>query len=368
MSAEFILESKPGVRVVINGKNMLYFAGTSYFQFHSHPSMLQAVIDATLKYGVGSASSRTISGTSDILLNLEKKLASFFGTDDAVYLPSGYLVNMAGLEALKKLNLFDVVFVDEQSHYSIIDAVSVVGKETYFFEHCNAEHLRNLLQQKLVDDKRPLIVSDGVFPVSADFAPLPDFVQLAEEFDGIIWIDDAHCTGILGEHRRGISDYYGIISDKVYQGTTLAKAFGAYGGAIAGREEFIQVIKSGSILTGSSAPMAAAIAASNMGIELLKENTGLLENLQANTKMLKQGLRDLNLTINMNEFPVAAFSLESADHMRLVQKELMDENIFIQFMNYKGAGSDGVLRIVVSALHKKEDIDFLLETLKYALK
>jgi len=363
LSYKYINEGATGTETIINGKQYLYFAGTGYFQLNSHPDLIKAANEATKKFGIASATSRTISGTSPLLLEIERKVAEFFDTEDAAYLPSGYLSNIAGINALSDMSLFDVIFIDEGSHYCLTEGAMTVGKPIVTFNNRSIDDLKIKLKKNLKPKQRPLIASDGIFPIWAKTAPLNAYLSLAEQYNGVIWIDDAHGVGILGENGRGSYESAGLNSPRLYMGATLSKAFGAYGGIIPGKADFISRIKSGSVMTGSNAPMHAAVAAGIKGLELVKNNPQFREKLWENALYLKKGLKTIGISSDDNTRPIVAFVPGDVKRMASIHQALMDEGIFIQFVKYRGSGDDGVLRIVVFSTHTKDQIDHLVHKL-----
>lgn len=370
----YSIEGPIGPETVINGRKYLYFAGTGYFQLQSHPEVIEAAVQAMHRYGMAGATSRTMAGTTPLLSELETELARFWGTEDAAYLPSGYLVSLAAISALEEMGLFDIIFLDEASHYSLVDAVKTSSKKVIGFRHQDTADLRKKLKLFAGDADRPLIASDGVFPVAGSLAPLPRYMELAEQYDGIVWIDDSHGAGILGNNGRGSAEHLGIRSERVFSGGTLSKAFGAYGGFIQGNSAFIARVREGSVMTGSNAPPGAAIAASIKGLELVRDHPGMRVRLWENARYLKEGLASLDIRDEASagktgpdcmDIPVAAFSLPGQDArgMKSVQKALMEEGIFIQYTGYRGAGPEGFLRIVVFSTHTTAQIDRLIDTL-----
>ena len=361
---QYIIDSATGTETSINGKKYLYFAGTGYFQLGTHPEVIKAATDATLKFGIASATSRAITGTTPLLLEIEKKVAEFFDTEDAAYLPSGYLSNIAGLKALAEMDTFDVIFIDEGSHYCLTEGATTVGKPIVSFKNRNVEDLISKLKTNLKPNQRPLIASDGLFPIWAKPAPLSDYLELAEQYNGVVWIDDAHGVGILGKNGRGTYENFGLKSNRLFMGATLSKAFGAYGGFIPGTAEFISRVKRGSVMTGSSSPMYAAVAAGIKGIELVKSNPEMREKLWENARYLKKGIKAIGISTDDNCLPVVAFAPGDIAKMNHIHQALMEEGIYIQFAKYKGSGDAGVLRIVVFSTHTKTQIDFLIKKLK----
>lgn len=374
-SRHYTMQSKAGTEVVLNGKRYLYFAGTSYFQLHAHPEVIKAANDATLKYGIGSATTRAMTGTTPLLEQIEEKLAAYFNAEDAVYLPSGYLSNLAGLKALDSMDLYQVIFLDEESHYSLAEAALATGRPVVPFRNRDLDDLKSKLEKHLEDGRRPVVASNGLFPVMGTLAPVREYLNQAMKYNGVVWIDDAHGVGILGSHGRGTCEALGTPSEKLYMGATLSKAFGAYGGIIAGREDFIKTVRSGSVMTGSSSPMNAAVAAGIRGVELVQESHGLRKKLWDNALYLRDSLGHIGIVSeivfipkNHGTIPIAAFVHGDAKSMQAIHRYLMDKGIYIQYTSYKGAGSEGVLRIVVSSAHKKAEMVRLTHTLKEAFR
>jgi 8-amino-7-oxononanoate synthase len=374
-SSQYTMESRSGTEVVLDGKRYLYFAGTSYFQLHSHPEVIKAANDATLKYGIGSATTRAMTGTTPLLEKMEQKLAGYFNTEDAVYLPSGYLSSLAGLKALDEMKLYEVIFLDEESHYSLADAAEATGKPVVPFQNRDLDDLQSKMEKHLEKGQRPLVASNGLFPVMGTLAPVRDYLYNALKYKGIVWVDDAHGVGILGSHGRGVCEALGTHSGSLYMGATLSKAFGAYGGIIAGNENFIRQIRSGSVMTGSSSPMNAAVAAGIKGLELVQESHGLRKKLWDNALYLRDGLGHIGISTEAvfipkvhGTIPITSFVYGDGSKMKAIQRYLMDRGIYIQYTSYKGAGAEGVLRIVVSSSHKKAEMVRLTQTMKEAFR
>lgn len=369
------MEGRPGTTVILDGKKYLYFAGTSYFQLHTHTDVIQAAVDATHKFGMGSATTRIMSGTTPLLQSLEEKLANYFNTEDAVYLPSGYLSSLAGLKALDDLGLYDIIFLDEGSHYSLVEGAIATGKPVVYFRNRDLHDLESKISEHLDSGKCPVIATDGLFPVIAKLAPIRDYLDLAIKHQGVVWVDDAHGVGILGAHGRGTCEALGARSDKIYLGATLSKAFGAYGGIIVGPGNFINKVRTGSVMAGSSSPLNAAVAAAIKGLELVQENPGMRKMLWTNAHYLIENLGQLGITSESKfipemhgTIPIASFSSGGAKNMKLIHNYLMEEGIYIQYTDYKGAEPGGVLRIVVSSSHKKVEIVRLTSALTEAFR
>jgi len=369
------MKSRTGTNVVLNGKKYLYFAGTSYFQLHSHPALIKAATEATRQYGIGSATTRAMTGNTPLIEEIELQLADFFNTEDAVYLPSGYLCSLAGLKALDELGRYQVIFLDEGSHYSLSEGAAATGKKVITFRNRDPVDLADKLKKHLGPRERPLVASDGLFPVMGNLAPAKDYLKMVTEYDGVLWIDDAHGVGILGSHGWGSCEALGVPFNRVHLGATLSKAFGAYGGIIAGSGEFIRKVRTGTVLTGSSSPMNAAVAAGIKGLELVRENSDLRTRLWTIARYLREGLLHMGIPVETlfipekhGTVPIFSFTHRDAASMKKIHGYLLKEGIYTQYTTYKGAGSEGVIRVVVSSEHKKVEIVRLTHTLREAIR
>jgi len=369
------MEGRPGTTVILDGMKYLYFAGTSYFQLHTHPDVVQAAVDATHKFGMGSATTRQMSGTTPLLRKVEERLASYFNAEDAVYLPSGYLSSLAGMKALDELGMYDAIFLDDGSHYSLLQGARASGKPVIPFRNRDLKDLESKISGHLDADQHPLIATDGLFPVIAKLAPVVDYQDLAKKYQGAVWVDDAHGVGILGAHGRGTCEALGARSDRIYLGATLSKAFGSYGGIIVGPGPFINQVRTGSVMTGSNSPLNAAVAAGIAGLQLVQDNPGMRKKLWTNARYLGENLGHLGITSESKyipemhgTIPIASFSYGDAETMQSIHHYLMEQGIYIQYTDYKGAKPGGVLRIVVSSAHKKVEIVRLASALKEAFR
>ena len=360
----FVMDSAPKPETIINGEPYLYFGGVGYYQLHSHPEVIKAACDATVKYGMGSATSRSHTGMTQLHFDVECKAADFFGTEDAVYLPSGYLSNIAGIQALWSMGMFDKIFIDQTAHYCNMDGAFSVRAPVFVFNNNDPEHLLIQIKKNLKATERPLIITDGMFSVYGYMACIPELLNIAEQYDGTIWIDDAHPTGVIGDNGRGTYEYFGLKSPRLFMGTTLSKAFGGFGGVIPGTKEFVTMVRKGNVLKGASQPSTAAAAASLKGMEILIANPGMRQQLWSNARRLKAGLNSIGIKVDENYFPMAAFTTGNMESMKRIRKELLNRNIFIQLSTYVGAGSAGTLRMVVFSTHSNEQIDYLINSLK----
>ncbi len=364
LEQQYLMGSAPGAKTIINGKEYLYFGGTSYYEMHKNEDVINAAIDALKRYGINSSSSRNSFGTTNLLLEVEKESAQFFNCEDAVYLSSGFLTGLAAVQALINKNMFDAVFIDEISHYSNEYAAKLSGKPIYKFSHQDDADLEEKISINLQPGKKPLIITDGIFPIFGTIAPIDKYSRIIEKYNGILWVDDAHALGILGLNGRGTYEHYGLISERFYFGGTFSKAFGGYGGIIPGTKKFIDEIKNNQIQNGSTPPPSSAAAASLTGLQLVKSNPGMKLKLWENANRLKTGLKNIGIEVEDTNVPIAAWTMNSKAEMQKLQSDLMKKNIVIQYIQYVGAGTNGALRIVVFSSHTSEQIDNLIYELK----
>jgi glycine C-acetyltransferase/8-amino-7-oxononanoate synthase len=335
-----------------------------YYQLHNHPEVIKAACDATREYGMGSATSRSYTGMTRLHYDVECKAADFFGTEDAAYLPSGYLSNVAGIQALRTLRLFDKIFIDETAHYCNMDGAYSVHAPTFVFRNNDPEDLLMQIKNNLKAGEKPLVATDGLFAVYGYPACLPALLHIVEQYDGVIWVDDAHPAGIMGENGRGAYEHFGLHSPRLFMGATLSKAFGGFGGIVPGTKVFVDAVRKGNVLKGASQPPAAAAAAGLKGMEILMANPQMRQQLWRNARRLKTGLNAIGIRVDENNFPMAAFTAGDAENMKRIHQELLKKDIFIQFSTYVGAGPAGTLRMVVFSTHSNEQIDYLIRSLK----
>ena len=363
MSIPIVMESAPGPETIINGQRYLYFGGTSYYGLHNHPKLIETGIATWKTLGTNTATSRRGAGTAPVHLEVEAAAARFFETEDCAYLASGYLSNTAGVQALYQAGKFDVIFIDEHAHFCVHDAARSTAANMHTFSHLNPEDLQQQLKVHVKAGQKPMVLSDGIFPALGKIVPLAEYLEILEPWNGLVWLDDAHAAGVLGANGRGTAEYFGVNSDRVFTGATLAKAFGGFGGIVKGASDFIRLVRSGPVMSAASAPPSPVAAATAKGIQLVSENPQWRERLWENARQLKKGLREMGLNINQSDVPIATFPLEGPDRIQQVREQLLKRNIFVQHTSYPGAGPGGMLRIVVFSSHSDEQINHLLKAL-----
>jgi 7-keto-8-aminopelargonate synthetase-like enzyme len=359
----FLMGSPPGTETTISGRRYLYFGGTSYHTLQYHPEVIRAAHEALDRYGIHSSTSRSGFGNTPLYAEVERMAARFFGTEDAAYLASGYLSNIAALQVLRLRKRYDAIFHDETAHYSIADFVHATNTPVHVFAHRDPDDLSRQLKAGLKPGQTPLVMTDGIFPVPGEIAPVPDYVKALEPYNGLVWLDDAHALGVIGANGRGTYEQFGLSGDRLFFGGTLSKALGGYGGIVPASAAMAQDIRDGHIMNGATMPASPSAAASVKGMELLLSHPEWLTRLRENARRLKAGIRQMGFTVQPTDVPVVSFALKTASDMERVHAALMDRGICIQLSHYVGAGEAGVLRIVVFSTHTGEQIDRLLGTL-----
>ncbi len=359
----WIMEGPPGPETVLNGKRVLYFGGTGYFALHGHPEVIEAGVAAFRKYGVHPATSRTGFGNCPVQIDLERAIAEFFGTEDAIHFVSGYLDNLFLVQALK--GQVGAIFIDETSHFSIRDAVYSALLPVHTFKHRDPEDLARQLKAKLKAGEVPLVMSDGIFPTFGVIAPVPGYLKALEPYQGYLCLDDSHAVGHLGPHGWGTYDYYGVKNDRCFYAGTMSKAFGGHGGFIPASKAFIDHIKATcGAFAGATPSPTPAMAASLQGLRIAQREPQRRERLRRNVARVKTGLKKLGYDMNDNPVPIVTWTLKSPEAMKKVQQELFDRGIAVALMKYVGAPEGGVLRASIFSEHTTEHIDRLIDEIK----
>ncbi len=379
------MEGPPGAETVLNGRRYLYFAGTSYLGLQGHSALISAAQMAAERYGVHTATTRTGYGTCPPVREVEHRAAGFLGSEAALYLVSGYAVNFAIAAALS--SLVDLVLIDEFAHDCLREAtrwLDPLKQPPLTFRHRDVVHLAELLHAHTRAGWRPLVLTDGVFPVSGQMAPLTEYLSALSNFDGaMLLVDDAHGLATVGETGRGSLEVAGVATEQinldpdelqapgphVFHTATLSKAVGGHGGAIVGSQKFLDRIRRGSgWFRGASAPAAPVAAATAKGLELIEAQPDLRRHLAANVRKVRDGLRALGLPVQTGPAPIIGFALESVEQMQHVQVQLVEHGIAIAYArDYAGSGPDGMLRIAVFSTHTLEMIERLLNALARAI-
>lgn len=359
-------DSPVGPEIVLNGKRFINMYGCSYFGLSGHPELVRAGQEAYGKYGILFDALRASGVASYPLVEVERNLAEFFGTETAHYFVSGYFISMIGIKALE--DRYQMIFMDDTAHYSLEDAAVLTQKPTVRFRHCDAEDLERKIKEHLKPGQSPLILSDGVFATYGNIAPVDQYLKIADNYDGLIFLDEAHAVGCVGSQGRGSFNHFKLESDRIFFGGTLSKAFCSHGAFIPGTREYINLLREKSmVLSGASEAAIPCAAHAAKSLEWVMSHPEIQQNLRNNVFRLKSGLRDLGFEMNMNEVPIATIDLRTQEYAVRIQKELMKKGIYTDVTPYVGADSGGVIRFAIMANHSYEQLDYLLSELQHLL-
>lgn len=361
-----VIESAQGAYLTIQGRKKLNLCTSHYLGFAADARIKLAVQNAVDHYGVGTGY-RTLAGTQSLHVELEQHLAAFKKAEDAIVLTGGYMANCAAIQTI--IGKEDIVISDELNHASIIDAIRLSGvKNKFVYQHTDMHDLEKKLQEatKLAEtpksnSEKPLIliVTDGVFSMDGDLAPLPEIVRLAEQYGALTMVDDAHGEGVLGETGRGIVDHFGLHGKVDIEVGTLSKAFGVMGGFITGKKALITFYKQKARqFLFSNALTIPDTAAVLEAVKILEESDERIKRLWENTKYIQEKLRTLGFDCGNSASPITPVMLGDEETAKQFSIRLFENDVFatpIVFpMVPKGKAR---IRVIPSAAHSKEDLD-----------
>ena len=357
------LESPQGARIVVNGESKLNFCSNNYLGLANDPRLKKAAQDAIERWGVGPGAVRTIAGTMAFHLELEERLAKFKGAEATVSFQSGFTANLATIPAL--VGKGDLIFSDELNHASIIDGCRLSRAKIVPYKHNDADDLRRAIAEHAPFSKA-LLVTDGVFSMDGDIAPLDKLVEVAEEHNLIFMVDDAHGEGVLGHGGRGIVDHFGLHGRVDVEVGTLSKAFGVVGGYVAGKQTIVDWLRQrGRPFLFSSAVTPADVAACIAAVDILEENTDLVDKLWDNGRYFKQEMQAMGFDIGHSETPITPVMLGEATLAQKMSQRLFEEGVFATAIGYptvpKGKAR---IRVMISAAHATADLDEALAIFK----
>ena len=353
--------SAQGAWLTVDGKNVLNFCSNNYLGLANHPKIVEAAREATKKYGVGPAAVRSIAGTMDLHIQLEERLAKFKGAEDVITFQSGFNANLGTISAL--VGKEDVVFSDRLNHASIIDGCRLSGAKIIPYEHNDPGALEDAIKDNLSKYRRALIVTDGVFSMDGDIAPLPNLYEVAKKYDILFMVDDAHGEGVLGKGGRGIVDHFGLHGKVDIEVGTMSKAFGVVGGMVAGDKLIVEWLRQrGRPFLFSSAVTVPDAAACLAAVDLLEESTELVDTLWANAKYFKSEMKKLGFDTGVSETPITPVMLGEAPLAQQFSRELFDESVFAMAIGYPTvAKGKARIRVMISAAHDNDDLGKGLE-------
>lgn len=347
-------------KIVIGGKSLINLSSNNYLGLSNNKRLKNAAIDAIRKFGVGSGASRLISGNMLLHKKLEEKLAQFKKTDAALVFNSGYSANLGVITSLAGKG--DIIFSDKLNHASIIDAIILSRAEFRRYPHKDIKNLELLLKKYNIFRRR-LIVTDTVFSMDGDLAPLPELAYLAKKYNCLLYIDEAHATGILGKTGKGALEYFGIEDDAIIQMGTLSKAIGVFGAYVCGTKILIDYLinKARPFIYTTALPVSVCAGAIT-ALDII-ENDGLLRHrLCENIKFFRQALRSFGFQISDDPTPVIPLLIKDAVKTMEFSRRLFSKGVFVQGIRPPTvpAGTSR-LRITIMATHKKKDLEFALD-------
>lgn len=352
-----VMGSPADARMVVDGRRVLNLCTNNYLGLANHPQIKAAAKEAIDRWGVGPAAVRTIAGTQELHVELERRLAQFKGVEDALFVQSGFCANQAVIPAL--VGREDVIFSDRLNHASIIDGCRLSGAKIIVYEHGDADDARRQIATHLGQYRRGMLITDGVFSMDGDIAPLNELCAIAEEYGVITMVDDAHGEGVLGRGGRGIVDHFGLHGRIDIEIGTLSKAFGVVGGVIAGRKRIIDFIRQKARpLLFSSATTPADTAACLAAVDLLENSTELVDRLWANTRRFQAEMRRLGFNLGRTQTPITPVLLGEATLARRFSQRLFEEGVFAMPIAYPTVPLGAArIRVMMSASLSEADLD-----------
>jgi glycine C-acetyltransferase len=359
------LESPQGPRAVFDGREVINLSSNNYLGLTTHPRLVRAALEATEHFGAGSGSVRTIAGTMTLHEELERRLAAFKHTEAALVFQSGFTCNTGIIPVL--VGEGDAILSDALNHASIIDGIRLTRAERKIWPHADMNALEAALKETQ-SARRRLVITDGVFSMDGDIANLPDIVALAERYNAIVFVDDAHSSGVLGKNGRGSVDHFGLHGRVHVQVGTLSKALGALGGYVASTQGLRDLLihRGRPFLFSTSHPPAVA-AACIAAIDVLENEPELIDRLWENTRYFKTGLRRLGFNTGSSESPITPVIAGEGRKAMELSDRLFAEGVFAQGIGYPTVPEGKArVRTIVTATHTTADLDQALAAFERA--
>lgn len=355
------LSSPQGAWLVVDGKRVLNFCSNNYLGFANHPRIVQAARDAIARYGVGPAAVRTIAGTMELHLELERRLAAFKGVESSITFQSGFTANLATVPAV--VGKDDAVFSDELNHASIIDGCRLSGAKIIRYAHCDPTDLERVLKESRAQFPRAIVITDGVFSMDGDVAPLDKIYEVVQNYEALLMVDDAHGEGVLGKGGRGIVDHFHLHGKVDIEVGTLSKAFGVVGGVVAGNPIIVEWLRQrGRPFLFSSAMTVPDVAACLAAVDVLEESTELVDRLWDNARYFKAEMKHLGFDTGLSTTPITPIMLGEAPLAQQFSRELFEAGVFAMALGFPTVPRGKArIRVMISAAHSRPDLDQGLE-------
>lgn len=359
------MQGPMSAQTVINGRYRDYFAGCGYLGLQNHPAVLQAAAQALATYGLANAGG--FGNNHPIYHQLVHEAQIFWGFEQIRYFASGYM----GITILTQglIRHYDHILIDESAHYSVWDGARSSGKPITSFRHCDPGALATICKQVLRKGERPLLVSDGVFPISGEIAPVPDYLDILAPYNGLICLDDAHAVGVLGTNGRGTLEYFNITHENCFACYTLSKALGSYGGIVGGETTFVaQLDYYAPVPIGASLPPLPVAAAATVALGIARQEPQRRQQLWQNVARARAGIRALGWELPDTSVPILCLGVRSGVDLAHIQAALFERDIAIAYsQNYTSVPKGGALRIAIFATHTNDQIDRLIDELSNLL-
>lgn len=358
------LGSPQGAWLIVDGKKVLNFCSNNYLGLANHPNLVAAATEAMQKYGVGPGAVRSIAGTMDLHLELEKRMAQFKHAEAVITFQSGFSANGATIPAL--VGKEDVIFSDELNHASIIDGSRLSGARIVRYGHCNPQSLEQVINENKGSYRRGLVITDGVFSMDGDYAPLDKLLETSEAHDLMLMVDDAHGEGVLGRGGRGIVDHFDLHGRVDVEIGTFSKAFGVMGGVVAGNAKIIEWLRQrGRPFLFSSAATVPDVAACLAAVDLLEESTELVDRLWSNARYFQAEIRNMGLDTGVTMTPITPVMLGEVQLARQFSQKLYENGVFAMSLGFPTVPQGKArIRVMISAAHTQEDLDLALEAFR----
>ncbi len=356
-----VLEGEQLPVAVFDGHKVINLSSNNYLGLTTHPRLREAALAATERYGVGSGAVRTIAGTMRIHMELEEKIARFKHTEACVVFQSGFAANAGTVAAI--LGRGDIIISDELNHASIIDGCRLSRAEIRVFPHKDLAAAEKLLQEAQAQPGRKLLITDGVFSMEGDIAPLPALCELAERHGAVMMVDDAHASGVLGRNGRGTVDHFNLHGRVDIQVGTLSKAIGALGGYVCGSRDLIEFLyhRARPFLFSTSHPPSVA-ATCIAAFAVLEQEPERIARLWENADCFRNGLKQLGFNTGMSETPITPVIVGEARLAHALSRRLFEERVFAQGIGFPTVPEGKArVRTIVSASHTREDLQQALD-------
>jgi glycine C-acetyltransferase len=348
--------SPAGAHMIVDGKKVLNFCTNNYLGLANEPRLRQAAQAALDKWGAGPAAVRSIAGTLELHVELEKAIAEFKEVEDCLYVQSGFCANQAAIPPL--VGKEDVIFSDRLNHASIIDGCRLAGAKIMVYEHCDAADAERVIKESLPNFRRGILISDGVFSMDGDIAPLDQLYEVTARYNVLTMVDDAHGEGVLG-HGRGIVHHFGLQGKIDVEVGTFSKALGVVGGCIAGSKLVVDYIRQKARpFLFSSATTAADSAACLEAIKILTHSDELVNKLWANTEYFKEGMAQLGFNTGKTQTPIVPVMLGEAPLAQQFSRRLFEEGVFAMALGFPTVPrGQARIRVMNTAAHTRQDLD-----------